>query len=226
MSVELHLPDLPEVPITLGSPAAARRRAPRWDVRLREAVSSYLPLLLMLMLALGSWWLVKNMPQLPKPRGTEVVRSDPDYTMSRFVLERFDPSGRLKVRIEGQALRHYPDNGRVEIDGLQMQAFAADGRVARAQARRALSNADHSEVQLLGDARLEGADLAGRPVVMTGDFLHFFSVTQRVRSHLPVRVQQAGADVQAGGLDYDHAAGRLELRGPQQAVLPSRVARP
>lgn len=226
MSVELHLPDLPEVPITLGAPAAARHRAPRWDVRLREAVSSYLPLLLMLMLALGSWWLVKNMPQPPKPRSVEVVRTDPDYTMTRFVLDRFEPSGRLKVRIEGEQMRHYPDDGRVEIDGLQMRAFAPDGRVAQAQARQARSNVDHSEVQLLGDARLEGVDQAGRPVVVTGEFLHFFTVTQRVRSHLPVRVQQAGADVQAGGLDYDHAAGRLELRGPQQAVLPSRAPRP
>ena len=71
---------------------------------------------------------------------------------------------------------------------------------------------------------MEGVDREGRPVTLTGEFLHFFTVTERVRSHLPVRVQQAGMTLEAASLDYDHAAGRLELRGPQQAVLPARGA--
>lgn len=225
MSVELHLPDLPEVPIALGA-ARPRRRAPRWDVRLRELLSAYLPLLLMLVLALGSWWLVKNLPQPPKPREAEVVRTDPDYTMSRFVLERFEPSGQLKVRIEGTQMRHFPQDGRVEVDGLALRAFAPDGRVAQARARQAVSNADHSEVQLMGDARIDGQDRDGQPVVITGEYLHFFTVTERVRSDRPVRVQRGGVDLQASTLDYDHAAGRLALQGPHQVVLPARASRP
>ena len=58
--VELHLPDLPEVPLALtlpGQPApagAAPRRAMPWHLRLGEALGSYLPLLLMALLALAS----------------------------------------------------------------------------------------------------------------------------------------------------------------------------
>ena len=69
MSVELHLPDLPEIPVTLGP--LRRRAAPRlptpWHVRLRDAISSYLPLLLMALLALFTWWLVKNTPRACRP---------------------------------------------------------------------------------------------------------------------------------------------------------------
>jgi len=224
MAVELHLPDLPEVPITIGA-ARPRRGMARWSVRLRSALSAYLPLLMMGMLALGSWWLVKNMPPPPKPRVVEAPRSDPDYTMTQFTLERFEPTGRLKARIEGAQMRHYPDADRIEIDTLQLRAFAPDGRITVAHARKAISNGDASEVQLIGGAQVEGVDAKGQPIVLTSEFLHLFMVTERVRTHLPVLVRQGGAELHAGGLQYDHASGRLELQGPQRAVLPPRAQR-
>ena len=49
---ELHLPDLPEVPVQLGSlrtpqPPGNARPVLSWDWRIRQMLSSYLPLLLM-----------------------------------------------------------------------------------------------------------------------------------------------------------------------------------
>jgi lipopolysaccharide export system protein LptC len=224
MPVEVHLPDLPEVPISIGAPpAAALRPRLRWHLRLRDGLVSYLPLLLMGLLALGSWWLVKNVPPPLKPRVDAPLRSDPDYTMSRFVLERFEPTGRLKVRIEGEQMRHYPDTDRIEIDQLELRAFAPDGRVTLARARRALSNGDGSELQLMGQARVDSVDANGVPLVVASEFLHVFTVTERLRTHLPVTVQRAGAEMRAAGMDYAHATGLLQMQGPQRAVFPARV---
>ncbi len=224
MPVEVHLPDLPEVPISIGAPAAAPLRPRlRWHLRLRDGLLSYLPLLLMGFLALGSWWLVKNVPPPLKPREDVPLRSDPDYTMSKFVLERFEPNGRLKVRIEGEQMRHYPDTDRIEIDQLELRAFAPDGRVTLARARRALSNGDGSEVQLMGQARVDSVDAKGVPLVVASEFLHVFTVTERLRTHLAVTVQRDGAELRAAGMDYEHALGRLELQGPQRAVFPARA---
>ena len=75
MSVELHLPDLPEVPISLGPAADAPPRAPTpWHLRLRDALSSYLPLLLMTLLALATWWLVQNSPRPEVARPARVTK--------------------------------------------------------------------------------------------------------------------------------------------------------
>ncbi len=222
MSVELHLPDLPEVPIGLG-PAPGRAPRPRvpWHLRVRDAISSYLPLLLMTLLALFTWWLVKNTPSAARPTEAPPVRSTPDYTMSRFALERFDAVGRLKVRVEGERLRHFPDNDRIEIEAVTIRALAPDGRVTLAHAQRALANGDASEVQLIGGAEVVSQSKdGGAPLTMSGEFLHAFLVTERVRSHLPVRVRQGGADLQAGGLAYDHGERKLELLGPIRAVFP------
>ncbi|MCW5635534.1 MAG: LPS export ABC transporter periplasmic protein LptC [Rubrivivax sp.] len=228
MSVELHLPDLPEVPISIGSevpPPSVRRVRVPWHLRLRDLLSAYLPLLLMGLIALATWWLVKQTPVPQPPAAAPAVRSEPDYTMRGFALERFDAEGRLKLRIEGDWLRHYPDTDRIEIDGAVIRAFAPDGRETRATARRALGNGDGSEVQLLGGAEVTSRDAAGAPVFIRGEFLHAFLVTERVRSHLPVRVRVGKDEMSVGGIDYDNAASRLEYKGPVRAVFTPRAAR-
>lgn len=224
---ELHLPDLPEVPVTLGpaappAPGAGHRQP--WSWRLRNALSTYLPLLLMALLAIGTWWLVKHTPT--GVGGTEVkpVRKDPDYTMRNFSLTRFAPDGRFAVRIEGDLLRHYPDTDRLEIDGVRMKSVAPDGRVTDARAKRALANGDASEVQLLGEARVVSQLGDGEAVEIEGEFLHAFVRFERLRSHLPVVMRRAGAVTHAGGLDYDHLAGELRLLGPVRSTMPPRSA--
>lgn len=221
MSVELHLPDLPEVPITLG-PARSATPRPRlpWHLRLRDVLSAYLPLLLMTLLALFTWWLVKNTPSAPPVAEQAPPRHEPDYTMSQFALERFDAAGRLKIRIEGAQMRHFPDTDRIEIDGVQIRAVAPDGRVTLASAQRALSNGDGSEVQLLGGAQVSSSDASGRPLLVKSEFLHAFLVAEKLRSHLPVQVTLGSAELWSAGLDYDHGARRLELQGPVRTVLP------
>lgn len=124
-----------------------------WHLRARDALSAYLPLLLMTLLALASWWLVKNSPRPVTVADERPLSSEPDYTMSGFALERFDAGGRLRVRIEGAQLRHFPASDRIEIDDARIHAVAEDGRITLAHARKAIGNGDGSEVQLLGGPR-------------------------------------------------------------------------
>ncbi len=235
MPVELHQPDLPEIPVALGplrlppEPGQAPRLATPWHVRLRETLSSYLPLLLMALLALSTWWLVKNTPHADAPAERTVLRKEPDYTMSNFVLQRFDRDGRLSLRLEGLQMRHLPDLDRIEVDGVRLQSWAQGGRITRASARRAIGNGDASELQLQGDATVVssgGAVPAGgkdEPIEFRGEFLHAFVTTERAQSHLPVQVLQGGNDIRAAGFDYDHLAGRLDLTGPVRMAFPPKA---
>lgn len=224
MAAELHLPDLPEVALSLG-PVARRPAAMPWPLRLRDALSSYLPLLLMLLLALATWWLVKNSPKAPGAPTETAARVEPDYTMSGFALERFDAQGRLKLRLEGAQMRHFPATDRIEIEAVKVRAISPDGRVTLAHAQRALSNGDGSEVQLLGGAEISSQDASGAPLVMRSEQLHAFFVTERVSSNAPVWVQYGATQANAAGLDYDHAARKLDLGGPLRMTLPGKAAR-
>ncbi|HMO44956.1 MAG TPA: LPS export ABC transporter periplasmic protein LptC [Rubrivivax sp.] len=228
MALELHLPDLTEGSIALG-PAPARGLPPRpplpWHQRLRELLATYLPLLLMLLLALGTWWLVKNTPPADEPREAAAPRQEPDYTMHDFVVERFDKNGRLKARLQGEQLRHYADRDLIEVDRARLRAVSAEGRVLLAQAQRALVNGDGSEVQLIGDSRVDSSGPKGEPVAFRGEFLHVFVNTERVRSHLPVVVTSDGSEFRAAGMDYDHLSGLLQLQGKMRAQLLPNAAR-
>ncbi len=59
-----------------------------WRTRLGRAVMSYLPLIVMAVLALGSWWLVENTPVADGPGVAAPPRHEPDYTMRQFTVLR------------------------------------------------------------------------------------------------------------------------------------------
>ncbi|WP_280153424.1 LPS export ABC transporter periplasmic protein LptC [Piscinibacter sp. XHJ-5] len=210
--------------VGLAPPVPARAApAPRppWTARLLEQASSYLPLLVMAVLALGSWWLVKNTPTPDPERPAAPLRHEPDYVMSNFMVRRFAPDGTMRAQIEGDTMRHYPDTDTLEIDNVRLRAVAPDGRVTRAEARMALSNADGSEVQLRGGAHVVREALGGEePIEFRGEFLHAFLNTERLRSHLPVTVTRGGAEVRAESMDYDHLDRLVQLKGRVTAQFP------
>ena len=214
MAVEIQLPDLPEIQL-----GGAPRHAMPWHLRLRDTLSTYLPVLLMALLALATWWLVKNTPGAPAARSTVPVSGVPDYTMSRFVLQRYAPDGRLMARLEGRALRHFPESDRIEVDELNLRAFAPDGRETTATARRAVSNGAASELELQGGAEVIGVDADGSPVQIRSEFLHAFIDTQVVRTHLPVEVKHGASLLRAAGLNYDGQRRLLDFKGPMRASL-------
>lgn len=209
----------------LAPPAApaSRPSEPRapLGVRLVELASSYLPLLLMAFLALGTWWLVKNSPQAEVERAAAPPRHEPDYLMTRFVVRRFAPDGAMRAQIEGDVMRHYPDTDTLEIDNPRIRAVSPDGRVTLANARMAVSNGDGSEVQLQGGARVVREGRPGEdPVQFRGEFLHAFLNTEQVRSHLPVTVTRGGMEVHGEAMDYDHLDRVVQLKGRVTATFP------
>lgn len=189
-------------------------------VRLLDLLATYLPLLLMGLLALGSWWLVKNTPIAEPARPAAAPRHRADYQMSQFVVQRYGADGTMQMQIEGQQLRHFPDTDTLEVENARIRAVGPDGRVTTANSRRALANADGSEVQLLGGAHVvRDADPGRSPTEFRGEFLHFFRTDERVRSHLPVTVTRGASEFRAEAMEYDHLNQVIELKGRVRAVF-------
>jgi lipopolysaccharide export system protein LptC len=218
------LGDLVEDLGVLGPPPAAvqppRRVALPWHLRVLELLGAYLPVLLMALLALGTWWLVKNTPLPEAERAAVPPRHEPDYTMSDFRVQRFAADGAMRVQIEGARMRHYPDDDTLEIDLPRIRAVATDGRVTLASAQRALANGDGSEIQLIGAARVLRERLGTQEAIeFRGEFLHAFRDGERVRSHLPVVVRQGTSELRADSMEYDNLARVVDLKGRTRAVF-------
>jgi len=177
-------------------------------------VSAYLPLLLMALLALGTWWLVKNTPSLSDTLEHAVLRHEPDYEMHQFTVQRFKRDGLLRAQVEGDVLRHYPDTDTLEIDNVRLRATGPDGRVTLATARHAIANGAGTEVQLLGGAEVTREAVGNEDAVnFRGEFLHVFLDTERVRSHLPVTVVKGGTRVTADSMDYSNPERLIQFGG-------------
>lgn len=190
-----------------------------------DRIAVYLPILLMALMALGTYWLARNTPVLGPAEAQRPATHDPDYSMRRFSVKTFDAVGRLKSEVHGSEGRHYPDTDTLEIDEPRIRSFNARGELTVATARRALSNADGSEVQLIGDAvvtREATRDAQGhaRPrMEFRGEFLHAFLDTERVKSHKPVELTRGNNRFTADSLDYDNLDQVMELHGRVRGVL-------
>lgn len=184
----------------------------------------YLPLLLMGLMAMTTYWLVRNTPATVEQPMEAELRHVPDYFMREFSVKSFDPRGQLKSEIYGTEGRHYPDTDTLEVDQPRIRILSAQGHVTTAVATRGLINADGSEAQLFGNAVVvrEAKEKTGeveRSEVQS-DFLHLFANTEQVRSHLPVvLVKGSGDRFTADGMGYDNLDRVMKLNGRVRGTL-------
>ena len=224
MKAELHLPDLPEVPVALsplGPPVddQQRRVRPSWPMRVREGVAGYLPLILMTGLALGTWLVAKNTPGLLAPSTPGPVRHEADYTLGQFTLQRFDATGALKVEIQGEQLQHFPDDDIMEVEQIRVVTTEPDGRRMVATAQHGRARGDSSEVWLDGQAQVVSESEGELPIQMNGEHLHALPKLRRVDSRYMVLVRQGDSEFNADGAEYDDATRLLQLHGNVHALM-------
>ena len=205
--------------------AAWRQLASVWD---RMAI--YMPLLMMGLLALGTYWLARNNPGFSAPETAREGRHEIDYFMKKFSVRTFDETGRLKSEIFGDEGRHFPDTDILEIDQARVRSLRPDGSITIATGNRAYTNGDASEVQLAGNARVlrdAWRDASGKEfprLEFRGEFLHAFLNEERVTSHKPV-VLTRGLDQFTGDtFDYDNLGQVANLKGRVRGVLVPRAA--
>lgn len=207
-------------------PPPRRRRAPWWD-----RLSIYLPIMLMGLLALASYWLLRATPPAPEPQPEQPVGSEPDYFMRRFSVKSFDATGQLKAEVVGDEARHHPDDDRVEIDNARIRNLADSGAVMLATAHRVTTNADNTVFVLEGNAvvvREGGKSEAGEPLPrleFRGEFLRVeLEPAERVTSDQPVELLRNGDRITAQTLDYRGDQQLADFRGRVRVQLMPRTS--
>lgn len=192
-------------------------------------VTLYLPMALMGVLALGSWWLARNTPVKAVAAPVQEQRREPDYFLTNFSVKSFDSEGRLMSEVLGRKARHFPATDVLEIDEARFSS-SRGAQSTTGRGDRAYSNGDGSEVQLVGNAvvvREAVMSAAGREqprVEFKGEFLHAFLRTEELKSHKPVVVQR-GADAFSGdAMTYSKIDGIVQLDGRVRVRLESKAS--
>ena len=193
-------------------------------------LSIYLPVVLMGVLALGSYWLVRNTPVFTAASAAAPLTHEADYFMRNFSVKNFDAQGHLKSEVFGSETRHFPDTDTVEIDQVRIRSVNPQGLVTVSTADRGLSNADGSEVQLFGNAVVVRQAVVNKGVVVQpkmefrSDFLHAYLDTERVRSNKPVTLVRGTDTFTADSMDYNNLDRLMQLNGRVRGVLVPQPA--
>ncbi len=196
-----------------------------------DRLSLYLPVLLMGVLALGTYWLVRSAPVFMPVEAERAPTHDPDYFMKKFSVKTFDATGRIKSEVTGADARHFPDTDTLEIDQVRIRSFNEEGQLTIATANRALSNADGSEVQLFGNALVVRDSVTGKAGQTTprlefrGEFLHAFMNTEQVKSDKPVQLTRGKDRFTGDAMDYDNLARVMQMRGRVKGLLVPEATR-
>ena len=195
-----------------------------------DRITIYLPIILMAVLALATYWLARTTPLVAGgPEAVHAQRHEPDNFLRGFYVKSFAPNGRLKSEIEGSEGRHYPDNDTMEIDQPRIRSYNEAGAVTVATAKRAITNGDGSQVQLIGDAVVTREAPKGKDqprLEVRGEFLHIYANEERVTSNQPVTLKRGDDVFQAENMDYDNLDRVMELQGRVRGVLQPKNTGP
>lgn len=181
-------------------------------------------------LALGTYWLVRNTPTFSGETVAKEVSHEADYFMQQFTIKNFDAAGTLKSEIYGVQAQHFPDTDTLEIDQARIRSTDLLGRLTTSTSKQAISNGDGSEVQLIGNALIvraasvDAAGVASPRLQFQGEFLHVFANDERVQSHKPVVLTRGGDEFTGDTFAYDNLTGIADLKGRVKGLLLPRAA--
>ena len=190
-----------------------------------ERLLLYLPILVMGLLALGTYWLVRSTPAISEAAVAAATSHEPDYFMQGFSVRTFDGVGRIRTEVLGDNARHYPDTQWLEVDNIRIRSFDEKGRLTTATAKQGRTNEDNSEVQLMGNAivvrEAQEPTRAGSAPRMEyrSEFLHAFMTTEKVKSNKPVELLRGKDRFTADNLEFDNVEQVLQLQGRVRGVL-------
>jgi lipopolysaccharide export system protein LptC len=188
--------------------------------RTLDRLTIYLPLILFAFLALGSWWLVRSMPELLPPGIDKQLRQDPDYRLVQFTVKSFDASGHMTREVSGQSATHYPATKALHIEDVRIFFENDVGTRLNAQAQKGISLEAEQQVILSGNAvAVRTADAQGPRMTLQGEALTVLLKEERMISSLPIRITRGRDVFTAQTMNLDTRGGQYELKGRVKSVL-------
>lgn len=191
-----------------------------------DRLTLYVPLIIMALIALGSWWLVRSIPELLPNDPNRPVRTEPDYRLEKFTVKSFAATGQLTRQISGEAATHYPQSNELHIQRIELFAQNELGSPFNARAEQGISRQNEQQFTLIGNVYAERkADQYGPRTQVRGERLTAWLETDQLVSDLPVEITRDHNVFTAETLDFNTRTGHYLLQGRVRATLfPAHIA--
>jgi lipopolysaccharide export system protein LptC len=195
--------------------------------RLLDVLIVYLPLIILGLLASGSWWLVRSMPPLSQAEAHKPVRQDPDYRLNDFSIKLFNAQGQMTRELTGKEAQHLPATKDLHIKEVRIFAENEMGGRMTAQAQWGIASDDGSKVTLEGQAQAIKPSQADSPQVeLRGERLVALPDEERVLSDEPVRIIRGRDVFTANTMDFNSKTGEYAMQGRVRGSLAPKPPKP
>jgi len=170
------------------------------------------PLLLMLALALLTFWLERIVRE-EEGVHPSLRRHDPDYVVENLAITRFDAAGVPESTLAAAKMIHYPDDDSTELIAPRVvQTKPNEPRITVTAERGALSQ-DGEEVFLYDNVLLVREAEADRSETrMRTSFLHVVRGRSIVRTDRDVLITEGDRVLSGRGMEYHNESRQLFLR--------------
>lgn len=177
-------------------------------------------IVLALIAALGSFWLLEVMRQQEADKIPVIKRTQADYEVEKFNFVRTSANGQANYLVSGQHLSHYLIDNSIIITSPVIQTIRPDQAMLLATAKQALLTEDNQHVQLRGDVNVT------RPATPTSDQLQIQTASllimtenDTMKTDDPVQINFGKSVVNAVGLEANSATGVFQLSNQVRGVL-------
>jgi len=196
---------------------------------MKERLPSLIAVLLLLILVTGTWWAAdytQRAVQIEPPRR---LTHEPDAWSSNFVMVRTDPSGVAINRMEGDYMKHYPDDDSYEVTGARAVGQRPGSPVTIGTADTAVMDQDGSRITLTGNAHLHRMPdpSQDRPALdVTSDTLILLPDEDIAYTDLPALVVNGKSTMNGKGMRYDNKSRTLQVFSASDVKISGQESRP
>ena len=183
---------------------------------------------LMLLLAGGSFWLLKKFQQSDESGPARARAGEPDYTMDDFRYISVAPDGKVSYLVEGERLSHYPDKDDSIVQQPRLTSYSPERPPMKLRAETAHINSDHSEVRLHDKVLLQRPQASGEnELTVNSDYMLVLTKQDIVKSDRAVHGHQGRSTLNGIGMLANNAQRTLALHSQVTATFePPLKAKP
>ncbi len=188
---------------------------------MRNSFARLFPLLLMLSLALLSFWLERT--ARIEQGHPSLRRHDPDYIVHNFKVVGYGQKGEAESMLSARKMVHFPDDDSTELLAPRsVQTKPGEAPMTLTAERGALSQ-DGEDTFLYDNVLLVRNATPQQPEMrMQTHFLHIVRARSLVRTDREVAIREEGRYLTGRGMEYDNGSRVLEIRSKVRGRFEQR----
>jgi lipopolysaccharide export system protein LptC len=171
-----------------------------------ERLRGWLPLLPLLLLLAGSYWLNLQV-ESPESAANKNLRHDPDYMIDNFTATTLDEQGKIRFVMSAKKMWHYPDDDSTHLETPRFESMTAEYPPMRISAKKGEISRKGDEVFLRDEVVIVRPAYANKSeLTFNTNYLHVIPNKDIVNTDQPVTMADANTTLNAIGMELDNKA--------------------